>query len=287
MGNRKLPIDRGLLYELYINRELSTCEIAKEFRVNEVTIYNRLREFKIPIRPRAVAIKKAVNKPHELERRSRFSKAFYANPENKERLRQRMLKENPMSIPEVRDKHRQKVREAMANPDVRKRMSASLKIALNRPEVLAKKSKAAREYMNRPEVKEWRRINNPMKRVEVRMKSSEARKGEKNCNWKGGITPERQRIRNSIEYRLWQEAVFARDNWTCQKCGQRGGYLQPHHILNFAEHKELRFAIDNGITFCKSCHKAFHRLYNNRRNTREQVEAFLRGLKVIVGGANG
>jgi len=39
--------------------------------------------------------------------------------------------------------------------------------------------------------------------------------GEKSHFWKGGITPEHIKSRNSTENCLWREAVFARDNWTC------------------------------------------------------------------------
>lgn len=116
---------------------------------------------------------------------------------------------------------------------------------------------------------------NPAKRIEVRKKLSEMFKGNKGSNWKGGITPDNLKIRKSIEMSLWRESVFARDNWTCQKYGSRGCKLHPHHIKNFAEYPELRFAIDNGITFSKKAHNEFHKIYGKKNNTKEQIEEFL------------
>ena len=93
---------------------------------------------------------------------------------------------------------------------------------------------------------------------EWKIAASLRKRGEK-CNfWKGGITPKYRLIRNSPEYRLWREAVFARDNWTCQECNMRGSYLHAHHIKPFATYPELRFAIDNGLTLCKACHEMQH-----------------------------
>lgn len=81
------------------------------------------------------------------------------------------------------------------------------------------------------------------------------RRGDKSIRWKGGVTPINHIIRNSFEYKLWRESVFKRDNWTCRFCGQYGGYLEADHIKPFALFPELRFAIDNGRTLCKECHK--------------------------------
>jgi len=77
----------------------------------------------------------------------------------------------------------------------------------------------------------------------------------KHNNYKGGITPISEKIRKSLEYRLWREAIFKRDNWTCVWCGLRGGRLNADHIKAFAYYPELRFAIDNGRTLCEPCHK--------------------------------
>ncbi len=101
--------------------------------------------------------------------------------------------------------------------------------------------------------------------------------GENHPNWKGGITSEYQRIRNSIEYRLWREAVYKRDNFTCQKCkDNKGGNLTPHHILNFETHMDLRLAIDNGITLCNPCHIKFHKRFGYKGNNGQQLEEFLK-----------
>lgn len=87
------------------------------------------------------------------------------------------------------------------------------------------------------------------------LKKSEIMRGNKNPNWKGGLTPMTIFIRRSFEMKLWRKAVFERDNYTCQFCGQRGKKLNADHIKPFALYPELRFAIDNGRTLCVPCHK--------------------------------
>jgi len=97
---------------------------------------------------------------------------------------------------------------------------------------------------------------------ETRRKMSQSQKGKhvgEKCHWwKGGITPINQLIRSSVEYRLWREAVYSRDNYTCRFCGKRSKdrrKLNADHIKPFADYPELRFAIDNGRTLCVDCHK--------------------------------
>jgi len=110
---------------------------------------------------------------------------------------------------------------------------------------------------------------------EGKRRMSKAKMGEKNPQWKGGLKKKELGIRHTIEYRLWREAVFARDNWTCHKYGTKGGELNSHHIKNFAQYPELRFAIDNGVTLSIKAHREFHRKYGIKNNTREQLEEFL------------
>jgi len=95
------------------------------------------------------------------------------------------------------------------------------------------------------------------------------RAGIKHWNWKGGISDLNIRIRQTSKYKEWRLMVFGRDNFTCQKCGARGTYLEAHHINSFISLiryyeittleealncKEL-WDINNGITLCKECHK--------------------------------
>ncbi len=84
---------------------------------------------------------------------------------------------------------------------------------------------------------------------------SKAKMGEKNPNWKGGITPERLRIWRSEAYKLWRKTVFERDNYTCIFCNQKGGKLNADHIKPFSLYPLLRFSVQNGRTLCVPCHQ--------------------------------
>lgn len=114
--------------------------------------------------------------------------------------------------------------------------------------------------------------------------SSKARMtGPNNPNWKDGVTSFARRVRGVALIARWREQVFERDKYVCQKCGQKGGQLEAHHIK--AVHKILEencidtidafeaceevLDVSNGITLCERCHsgiksdnpKAFHKQY--------------------------
>ncbi len=91
------------------------------------------------------------------------------------------------------------------------------------------------------------------KKQSIRMKER-VRLGIHNF-WKGGKTLENKLARTQLPYKLWREAVFKRDDYTCQECKKRGGKLNAHHVKPFSLFPELRYVIDNGLTLCISCHK--------------------------------
>lgn len=111
--------------------------------------------------------------------------------------------------------------------------------------------------------------------IEVRRKIAAATflatpKGKDHYAWRDGADERRKDARRKAEYRWWRDAVFARDNYTCQKCGDsKGGNLRAHHIKPFAKFVELRFNVSNGQTLCSACHDLEHFKPGSTRNIRK------------------
>lgn len=77
------------------------------------------------------------------------------------------------------------------------------------------------------------------------------------CTWKAkytGYTPLRELDRRRTVYKTWRKAVFERDDYTCQFCGKRGGWLEADHIKPWFAFPALRLVLDNGRTLCRPCH---------------------------------
>lgn len=82
------------------------------------------------------------------------------------------------------------------------------------------------------------------------------------CNgaWRRTL-PRKSTSRNSAAYKEWRAAVYRRDNYTCQRCGERStrkNRLHAHHIKYWADYPELRFEVSNGLLLCGSCHAREH-----------------------------
>ncbi len=106
--------------------------------------------------------------------------------------------------------------------------------------------------------------------------------GALNPQWKNGITPLCQKIKDLSEYKEWRRKVFQQDNYICQECFRGGRKIHAHHHKKLfsiifqeflqqysqfspIEDKEtlLRLTItyqpfwdiNNGQTLCEDCHK--------------------------------
>jgi predicted HNH restriction endonuclease len=90
--------------------------------------------------------------------------------------------------------------------------------------------------------------------------------------FRSGACPGVRGLRLSPGMSLWRKTILAYDKFTCQGCKVSGGKLHVHHINNFNDFPELRFALDNGITLCPECHRDFHKEYGRSNNTAEQLD---------------
>lgn len=87
--------------------------------------------------------------------------------------------------------------------------------------------------------------------------------------------------RSTPQYKQWIQNSLERDNYTCQCCGSTEN-LEVHHILNYADHKDVRTDLNNSITLCQCCHSpviggSFHNIYGTRNNTQEQLDDYIKG----------
>lgn len=111
--------------------------------------------------------------------------------------------------------------------------------------------------------------------------------GSGNPSYRHDVTEEERRSnywqRFSPKYSSWREAVFKRDDHTCQCCKGRGGKLIAHHMNGFANFPEQRFDVNNGLTLCESCHNKLHSVLGgkNKSCTRKQCERAILTLKKV------
>ena len=87
--------------------------------------------------------------------------------------------------------------------------------------------------------------------------------------WKGGITPERQAVYASQEWKDAVKAVWARDGFACVRCAvdlrRASGVCAIHHVESFAN-KDLRTEPTNLVLLCKPCHLWVH----SRKNVNKE-----------------
>ena len=84
--------------------------------------------------------------------------------------------------------------------------------------------------------------------------------GELSPRWDGGRNYRPYVHLKTKEYKDWRKAVFSRDNFTCQDCGNEELMLNAHHIKSYSKYPELRYELSNGLTLCQKCHVEYHRM---------------------------
>lgn len=104
------------------------------------------------------------------------------------------------------------------------------------------------------------KISNSVKELWQNKDYIEKHCGERNPNWKGGLTKRQETLAHAlrVELKNWAKQVLERDNYICQKCGigfKEKGIMQVHHIKSVSKYPSLVLDIANGITLCKNCHR--------------------------------
>jgi hypothetical protein len=265
----KLQLDEKEIIKLY-NSGLSSIKIAKKFEVSKSTILNKLKKNKVKMR---------TSKDFSNERRFNFTGE--KNPMSKKENREKLSKLN--SGKKLSEETKKKMSEShkglkqskgtidkRVKKNTGKKRTNEFKIKISNINKGRKHTEKSKKHMS-----EGHKGIKHSEETKKKIKKSTLGKrvGEKSSNWKGGITLLTKRIRKCFSYRQWRSDVFERDDYICQKCGQKGKILNAHHIKQFniiLEENNIKtleesiycdelWNINNGITLCIECHKKTHK----------------------------
>lgn len=103
---------------------------------------------------------------------------------------------------------------------------------------------------------------------EMRLRLAEHKRGEKNPQWRGGITRSAVTIRRVVNE--LRPRVMERDLYQCRLCGSRSSQLEMHHVVPVWARPDLVLDPNNIATVCRTCHL--------RLNGREMESAKLFGI---------
>jgi len=250
MPHRKIEkaIDKVLLQELYVDECLTIAQCAQKLRRSASGIRYYLDKYSIE--------RRASKLPKKMIPRELLEKLYI---QQKCTLREcgKYFKVDPVTIRTRLQEYSIPVRS----------YSQARKLWCAKPEVRQKLSKWAKKGMAKPQQREnIRRVN--IGHVPANKGIKSAVRGSNHPQWQGGKTSLTNSIRASVLYAEWRVNVFEKDDFTCQCCHKRGGYLEAHHKVKLAKIlKELHITtidqalvcqalwdVGNGITFCLDCH---------------------------------
>jgi len=152
------------------------------------------------------------------------------------------------------------------------------------PETKAKIRESLKKYHGLPEskiklekiIKDRRKLSSEEKErrygEEWKKKISLKLTGRPICGDKC-VTEPYERVRKNLKYRIWRKSILERDNYTCQICGDTDNVNVHHKIhlrtLTIKNKEKLEnndfdipeiWDTENGITYCKECHRDQHRI---------------------------
>lgn len=142
-----------------------------------------------------------------------------------------------------------------ARPEIRARNAELMRALASDAVVQQTRIERVRAALTVPETRMRMRAN--LKRIqetpELELKRTSALpRGAEHHAYRDG-SGSKQRPKALVKQ--WRTAVFQRDDYTCQGCGQRGGRLQADHIRPYSEFPDLRWDLNNGRTLCEPCHR--------------------------------
>ena len=83
------------------------------------------------------------------------------------------------------------------------------------------------------------------------------KRGQENHHWwKGGISSDRENIGRWTTQHA--KEVHAKNNYTCQYCGEKSSKLHAHHVKPVVNYPELAKDISNLTSVCIKCHRLLH-----------------------------
>lgn len=86
---------------------------------------------------------------------------------------------------------------------------------------------------------------------EIRLRLSKAKMGEKNPQWRGGITKEAIKTRRGVN--ALRPQIMKRDDYRCRLCRGKKR-LEMHHIVPVWARPDLVLVPENIVTICRACH---------------------------------
>jgi predicted RNA-binding Zn-ribbon protein involved in translation (DUF1610 family) len=135
-------------------------------------------------------------------------------------------------------------------------------------------SDESKEVLKQAAHAQWNKLSEAERQL-MSIKNSCGQRGLSADQFDGFTSSEGARLRQSAEGKAWSYDVLAKSNFTCEKCGMRGGKLHAHHKNAFAAFPDQRLDVENGACLCEECHDEFHSIYGKGENTDEQFTAWI------------